>query len=761
MGMTVDELKKEKIWVCWKYVQKDGKSTKKPCGADGGITGVNHAFRASWVTFEEAQKAAEEKSLGGVGFIIPKGMYFLDIDHRDEADALAQLQIRRHDTYAEKSVSGNGIHLYGCCDYDRIPKKKDADGKEKLDPKFYVKNPHNGMELYVGGLTNRFAVFTGDVLHDVPFADGTEAVLTTLRKDMLRKQPVNYRPQEDGDRAVFDIVCALRKAKNGGKFQRLFDRGDISEYGSASEADAALCALIAFRTGDDSEMIDAVFRMSALYRKKWERADYKAATIRTGVEACHGVFHAAAMEHPDFIHFNAKGNPVISCPALADYIRQNLHYIFVRDSARHGVLRYVYEGGVYRLYADDMLKGLIKNCIASYDSEMIEMRKVDETFRILTTDLNYIKDSDLNADEDIINFQNGILHLSTMELTEHSADILSTIQIPCEWTREEIATPVFDAFMQTLTDRETEIEQLLLEFIGACLSNVKGWRMKKALFMYGAGDTGKSRLKCLVEQLLGRGNYVGIDLREIEARFGTGLIYGMRLAGSSDMSFITVDELKTFKKCTGGDSIFAEFKGQNGFEFTFNGLFWFCMNQLPRFGGDDGQWGHDRIMQVHCKNAIPIDKQDRLLGEKLYAERDGIVRKAVHALRAVIQNGYRFTEPQSVLSAREEYMVENNSVLAFHAECMMKRPEGAKCSEVTTGKVYRIYQAWCRLNNNGFAKTAREFRTTLARYYKTDFSSMTIRRSYGNVYRDLLLTPEALQEYTGFWSSPEDDFFKD
>ena len=759
--MTIDELKAQKIWICWNYAMQNGNRTKKPCASDGGITGSNHAFRATWVTFEEAMRAEEASSYGGVGFIIPKGMYFLDIDHRDEADAMVQLQIRRHDTYAEKSVSGNGIHIYGCCDYDRIPKIKDKDGKEKLDPKFYVKNPHNKMELYVGGLTNRFAVFTGDVFHDAPLNDGTEAVLTTLQKDMLRKQPVNYRPKEDGDRAIFDIVCSLRKAKNGGKFARLFDRGDISEYGSASEADAALCALIAFRTGDDAALIDAVFRRSALYRRKWEREDYKAATIRVGVEACHGVFHASVMDHPDFIHFNTKGQPVISCPALADYIRQHLSYIFVRDSARHGVLRYVYEGGVYRLYADDMLKGLIKNCIAAYDPEIIEMRKVDETFRILTTDLDYIKDSDLNADEDIINFQNGILHLSTMKLTEHSADILSTIQIPCEWTREEIATPVFDAFMQTLTDGETEIEHLLLEFIGACLSNVKGWRMKKALFMYGAGDTGKSRLKCLVEQLLGRGNYVGIDLREIEARFGTGLIYGMRLAGSSDMSFITVDELKTFKKCTGGDSIFAEFKGQNGFEFTFNGLFWFCMNQLPRFGGDDGQWVHDRIMQVHCKNAIPIDKQDRLLGEKLYAERDGIVRKAIHALRAVIQNGYRFTEPQSVLSAREEYMVENNSVLAFHAECMMKRLEGAKCSEVTTGKVYRIYQAWCRDNNNGFAKTAREFRTTLARYYHTDFSSMTIRRSYGNVYRDLLLRPEALQEYTGFWSSPEDDFLKD
>jgi phage/plasmid-associated DNA primase len=102
--------------------------------------------------------------------------------------------------------------------------------------------------------------------------------------------------------------------------------------------------------------------------------------------------------------------------------------------------------------------------------------------------------------------------------------------------------------------------------------------------MVGPGDTGKSQLKSLVERLLGNGNYVGIDMKEIEARFGTSNLYGKRLAGSSDMSFLTVDELKTFKKCTGGDSLFAEFKGQNGFEFTYNGLLWFCMNRLPKLG---------------------------------------------------------------------------------------------------------------------------------------------------------------------------------
>ena len=146
--------------------------------------------------------------------------------------------------------------------------------------------------------------------------------------------------------------------------------------------------------------------------------------------------------------------------------------------------------------------------------------------------------------------------------------------------------------------------------MGVVLSNIKGYRMKKSLFLVGAGDTGKSVLKSLTERLIGRGNFIGIDLKEIESRFGTGAIYGTRLAGSSDMSFLSVDELKTFKKITDGDSLFAEFKGQQAFEFTYDGLLWFCMNRLPKFGGDDGKWVYDRIMVVECKNVMPPEKQD-------------------------------------------------------------------------------------------------------------------------------------------------------
>ena len=210
------------------------------------------------------------------------------------------------------------------------------------------------MELYIGGITNRFAAYTGNVIENKPLRECTAAILTTLDKDMRRARKVKYSVKRDGEKVTFDLICNLRKQKNGEKFCKLFDKGDFSDYGSQSEADAALCALLAFRAGPDPEMIDAVFRQSALYRDKWDREDYRDATIALGIEACHGVFHKSKMEHPYFILFNDDGKPLVSAPLLAKYIRENQRYILVRDNGKQGTLIYVYKNGCYRLYAPDM-----------------------------------------------------------------------------------------------------------------------------------------------------------------------------------------------------------------------------------------------------------------------------------------------------------------------------------------------------------------------------------------------------------------------
>ena len=60
----------------------------------------------------------------------------------------------------------------------------------------------------------------------------------------------------------------------------MFDQGDTSGYKSGSEADAALVGLLLFYAAADLEQVDRLFRRSALYRDKWNRADYRRSTIR-------------------------------------------------------------------------------------------------------------------------------------------------------------------------------------------------------------------------------------------------------------------------------------------------------------------------------------------------------------------------------------------------------------------------------------------------------------------------------------------------
>lgn len=741
--MAIDEFKQFKIWLCWRYEVVKDRRTKVPYGADGRKIGVDRKYKNRWVTHDEALAGKERYGYDGIGCVIPEGYGGVDVDDMGKESPLP-VEIREHfRTYEEHSPSGSGQHLLFRADMSRIPQKKG-----KIDPLYYCKNPHNDLEMYFGGLTSRFFTFTEDVISDLPIGDCTEAALWLLKNHMLKskfKKPRKKKP--DG----YDPIEAARSGKNSAKFAALYDNGDTSAYNDDDNcADLALCNYLAYYIGDKPDEIDRHFRESKLYREKWEREDYRDNTIQKAIDGCEGRFHPAVMGVPPFIYFDGYRMKMrVKCPLMARHIRDNLRYLFVRDSAKGGVLRYVYEDcGKYTLYSDDMLKGVIKKYITDYDESVLEMSDVSETFQQLITDLVFTDSTALNADENIINFQNGILKLDTMELVPHSPDYISTIQIPCRWTGKPLPTPVYDRFIADFTSGRKGDERLLYQFKGVVISNVKGWRLKKALFLLGPGDTGKTQEKGLAERLLGKGNYIGIDLKELESRFGTSNIYMKRLAGSADMSFANVDEVKVFKKATGGDSLFAEFKGMNGFEFVYDGLLWFCMNRLPKFGGDNGEWVYNRIIVINCDNVIPPEKQDKQLLDKLYAEREGIVYNCVMALKDVISNGYVFDEPKNVTAARAEYRHENSTVASFWDECMEQRPDGKIKDGCTTGKVYDVYRAWCGDNNNGYAKTAKEFREEAAEHLGTAFADMTVRRGKGGTfYRDYTLSAEAKQQY--------------
>lgn len=413
----------------------------------------------------------------------------------------------------------------------------------------------------------------------------------------------------------------------------------------------------------------------------------------------------------------------VSCPLLAKYIREHCHYISINDRLSKSSRMFWYDNGVYKPINDDMLQGFIKKHITTVDETLLRMRDVLEVMRNLKTDLTFVDESLLNADENIINFQNGLLYLNEMKLYPHSPDVLTTIQIPCNYDPDNRQAPVFTKFLQELTEGDKEKAELLLEYMGVCISNIKGFRMKQALFMYGKGNTGKSQLKSLTEKLLGRENYSNCDLSTLEERFGTSQLYMKRLSGSSDMSFVSIKELKIFKCATGGDDIFIEFKGKDGFSFKYNGLLWYCMNELPNFGGDRGQWVYERIITFDCNNVIPPEKQDKLLLDKMYEEREAIINLLIPAVQKVKDKGYRFSIPEVCRLNNEKYAEQNSPVRLFIKECCERCSAlKAKDDECTTGKVYDIFKAWYSDNVSGriAPPSDRSFRKELAEIFEVN-----------------------------------------
>jgi len=70
-----------------------------------------------------------------------------------------------------------------------------------------------------------------------------------------------------------EVLERAKAAANGEKFRRLW-RGSTAGYPSQSEADMALCALLAFWTGGDATQMDRLFRESGLLRPKWDEQHF-------------------------------------------------------------------------------------------------------------------------------------------------------------------------------------------------------------------------------------------------------------------------------------------------------------------------------------------------------------------------------------------------------------------------------------------------------------------------------------------------------
>jgi len=304
MSFTIEKLKESPVWVCWKYEERQGKGgkieiTKPPYNPQTGYKAESDNPQ-TWSDYDYTIGRAGKYD--GVGFMFADGICGIDIDNKTsdpDFEKQAETIINLFDTYTETSPSGKGYHIIFKCDTSKIPQRTEND-KPKLDSKYYSKNPHNEIECYISGLTNRYFTYTGQSINEKNIEERTEQVLIFLDNYMLRenfkkKEPEREQTERMGGNGNNDLLDKIRKSKQGAKFTALFDYGDIG-IKSKSEADQSLCNILAWWLQGNADDIDYYFRQSKLYRDKWERTDYRTVTIDKAIESCGGQYYTP--KHP-------------------------------------------------------------------------------------------------------------------------------------------------------------------------------------------------------------------------------------------------------------------------------------------------------------------------------------------------------------------------------------------------------------------------------------------------------------------------------
>lgn len=398
---------------------------------------------------------------------------------------------------------------------------------------------------------------------------------------------------------------------------------------------------------------------------------------------------------------------------------------------------FIFDGKIYKQLSPREFKTIIKE---KMPVEIRCKKDWEAVYDEFVTDSPDIFESDFNSDENIIGFQNGILNLSTGELMPHDEKYMLTRIIPCEYHQNQSLdnAPIFKNYITTLcSGNETEIN-FLLEYMGAIFSNIKGWRFKKFLILVGAGNTGKTQIRELTMDLLGRDYCMAIDMKTLNERFGSGYLDHKRLSGSGDMSAVELSEMALMKNLTGGDSTFAENKHKTGFTLKYDGFLWFNANELPHFRGDRGLHVYSRFAIIECNNIVPEEKRDSRLLEKLMLEKDIIVSVAIDMLRQAINRGYKFSESDAMIATRKQYAIENNSLLTFVNEYCDRDNYNHKTKR---SEFNSIYKKWC-CSNRLLPERDREISKQLFEHFLIEAF-----KTNGNYYYPLKIHDEVLKEY--------------
>jgi putative DNA primase/helicase len=714
---ALQELKPGQQWVCF-----DKNKTPYDPASGSTVKGELIAGNPTWGTYQQARsvwKSNPEKYAGiGREFLREQGITGVDLDHCiDEQGQIAEwalAEVKRFNSYTEKSPSGHGLHIWvrGIIPSNIGPCAPKSDGYEMYDH-------------------SRYFTFTGNHLEGTPTAiEDRQAQMLDLHQEITtrraqakrqadaQKQPTTRRatPHQSGDTpyglAALENECRdMRQtskdshARNTQLNRSAFALGQLVAGGelTRSTAETDLYAAAASAGLDDREI---------------EK------TMRSGIEKGMDSPRSAPVA-PIASSDGHKGPPRPPTPTTDDFLCE---FRFGADDAGNGDALnelygdeflfckargwFVYTGTHWELYdsasavkrrAVETLRRRRHAAVDADNDKIIASTKADER-RVngcvsrLTT-LVEVKIDAFDSDPDQVNCLNGVVDLRTGRLAPHSREQRFTYCLPVAYERADMSEWV--DYLNGVVGGGQEVIDYLQMALGYSLT---GHTREEILFyLYGPTRSGKGTFSETITSLLPRPLSAMVDFNSFTAKregdvsnFDLAPLKPARLIFASESNRSQSLNPSKIKQLTGGDHIMCCFKHRDHFTYRPQFKIW-MMSNWPVNGDpeDDALWGRVRVIEFPNSFLGIEDK-----GKKARLKEPDVLKGVLYWLVQGAMKWYALgaaglSIPASIAATTKGHRAELDYVQQWLDECCDDDEEGW----VSNKEVMKSYTTWCEENN--------------------------------------------------------------
>lgn len=355
---------------------------------------------------------------------------------------------------------------------------------------------------------------------------------------------------------------------------------------------------------------------------------------------------------------------------FSQFLIQEYHVIRVKD------VLHIYKDGIYSDDIRDIERAMISEIRGLKKSQRAEV-------------LAFLQLAAPNKELSHPNFiavKNGIYDISKDKLLPFSPDIV--IKNKINWNYNPSAEcPSVDKVLNNVAVKDKEVRTVLEEIFGYLLYRRNS--LRKTFLLTGFGQNGKSTYLKMLTKFVGEENKSALDLNELSERFKTAELFGKLANIGDDISKLYIKDSSMFKKLSTGDTVNAERKGLDPFDFNNYAKLIFSANEPPRVNDkSDGIVSRLLIIPFKAKFTPQDPDFDPFIEEKVTSDAamEYLLKLGITRLKEILARK-KFTHSTVIQKESDAYNEYNNPLLKFIKETdIIDRP---------TKEVFIEYASWC------------------------------------------------------------------